>query len=137
MNKKKIILVILILGIVGAFIAYKMYNKPHVDVAATSSDITITANNLLNDFSTDETSANAKYLDKIVEVSGTIAKLETEADKGVVVLQTNEDFGSVRCTLSEASTQKINDLKVGDNITLKGICTGYLMDVVLVKSEIK
>jgi DNA/RNA endonuclease YhcR with UshA esterase domain len=136
MNKKKIISTILILGILGAFIAYKMYNKPHVDVAETAADISIAANTILTEFSTDETTANAKYLDKIVAVKGAISAIKTEKGKGIITLKTNDDFGNILCHLSEVSTQKISDLKEGQTITVKGICTGFLMDVVLVKSEI-
>ena len=137
MNFKKIIIAILILGTIGAFVGYKMYNKPHVDVAEVAADISIAADKILNEFSTDETEANTKYLDKIVAVKGEISEIKTEKEKGIITLKTNDDFGSVLCHLSEKSTHKINTLKVGQTITVKGICTGYLMDVVLVKSEFK
>ena len=136
MNRKKVVITVLIFGMLGAFLAYTMYNKPHVDVAETTADISITANTLLNEFSTDETTANGKYLDKIVAVRGDISAIKTEKAKGIITLKTNDDFGSILCHLSEASTQKISDLKEGQTITVKGICTGFLMDVVLVKSEI-
>ena len=136
MNRKKVVITVLIFGMLGAFLAYTMYNKPHVDVAETTADISITANTLLNEFSTDETTANVKYLDKIVAVKGDISAIKIEKAKGIITLKTNDDFGSILCHLSEASTQKISDLKEGQTITVKGICTGFLMDVVLVKSEI-
>lgn len=136
MSKKKIIIGIIVLGIIGAFIAYKMYNKPHVDVAEASADITISANKILEEFSTDETAANSKYLEKIVEVKGVITETKIEKEKGIISLKTNDDFGSVLCHLSETSTKKMSALKEGQTITVKGICTGYLMDVILVKSEI-
>ena len=136
MNRKKIFLAIIILAVIAGFVGYKMYNKPHVDVAESSSDIVITADNLVQAFSTDETAANEKYLDKIVEVKGEISSMKLENEKGIVYLKTSDDFASVLCNLSESSTQKMNDLKEGQTIIVKGICTGFLMDVVLVKSEI-
>jgi len=136
MKAKKIISAIVLLGIIGAFIAYKMYNKPHVNVAGTKSDIVLTADKILTDFSTNETEANNKYLEKIIEVSGVVLETSTEKEKGIVTLKTNNDFGSVLCHLSDKSTKKINDIEEGQSIKLKGICTGYLMDVILVKCEI-
>ena len=136
MNKKKIILSILVLAIVGSFIAYKMYNKPHVNVAESKSDIVLTADKILSDFSTDENAANTKYLEKIIEVKGTVSDIKTENEKGIITLKTNDDFGSVLCHLSESSTKKINSIKEGQEIKVKGICTGFLMDVILVKCEI-
>lgn len=136
MNKKKILVSILLLAIIGTFIAYKVYNKPHVNVAKSSADITITANKILNEFSSDETSANTKYLEKIIEVSGTVSDVKIEKEKGIITLKTNDDFGSVLCHLSEESTKLMSTIKVGQNIKLKGICTGFLMDVILIKCEI-
>mgnify|MGYP000285961114 FL=1 len=136
MKRKKILSAILILGIIGAFIAYKIYNKPHVNVANSKVDISLTANKILNDFSTDENDANAKYLEKIIEVKGEIVSLKTEKGLGIISLKTNDDFGTVLCHLSEESTRKMRNFKEGQTISVKGICTGYLMDVILVKSEI-
>ena len=136
MKIKKIIIGILILGILGAYVAFKIYNKPHVNVVKTSADIIISANKIIEDFSTDETSANTIYLDKIIEVKGVISEVKIEKEKGIITLKTNDDFGSVLCYLSEESTREIRTLNEGETITVKGICTGYLMDVILVKAEI-
>ena len=136
MNKKKIITIILGIGIISLFIAYQIYNKPHVNVSDTKSDITITADQIINDFSSDETKANRSYLDKIIKISGVISELKVVKQKGIITLKTNHDFGSVLCHLSDKASQKINSLKEEQTLTLKGICTGFLMDVILVKCEI-
>jgi DNA/RNA endonuclease YhcR with UshA esterase domain len=133
MKIKKIIIGILVLGIIGAFIAYKMYNKPHVNVEEASADISITADKILNDFSSDENSANLKYLDKIIQVNGVVSEINIE--KGIITIETNDDFGNVICHLSEEASRKISGLQEGQIIVVKGICTGFLMDVILVKCE--
>lgn len=135
MNKKKIILSALVVVILGAFLGYKMYNKPHKNITETSADISVSANAILEEFSSDEKTANSKYLEKIIAVTGTISAIKIEKGKGIITLTTQDDFGGVLCHLSENATKKINTLKTGQVITVKGICTGYLMDVVLVKSE--
>ena len=136
MNTKKIIAVILGFGIISLFIVYKIYNKPHVNVLDEKSDITITADQIINNFSSDETKANRSYLDKIIKISGVISELKVVKQKGIITLKTNHDFGSVLCHLSDKASQKINSLKEGQTVTLNGICTGFLMDVILVKCEI-
>lgn len=136
MNRKKIIIVILVLAIIGAFVAYKMYNKPHINVASSKADISLSADKILNDFSSDENAANSTYLEKIIEVKGIISEVKIEKDKGIISLKTKDDFGSVLCHLSEKATKEMIYLKEGQTIRLKGICTGYLMDVILVKCEI-
>jgi hypothetical protein len=136
MKTKKIIIGILVLGILSAFVAYKMYNKPHLNVGEASADISISAEKILGDFSADEMTANLKYLEKIIEVKGVISELNIEKQKGIITLKTTDDFGSVLCHLSEEATKKMSVFQVGEIITVKGICTGYLMDVILIKSEI-
>ena len=132
MKAKKIILILSLLIFLGGFIAYKMYNKPHVNVAETSSDVSLEAVKIVDDFSSDEIMANTTYLDKIVQVSGIINSIKTENETVIVALAGNS-FGDVLCYLSEKSKTKVNTLKEGQRVTLKGICTGFLLDVVLVK----
>jgi hypothetical protein len=136
MKTKKIGIAVLISLLIAAFVAYNIYNKPHVNVGETSSDITITAAEILNNFTVDETSANAIYLEKIIEVIGVISDIKVERKKGIITLKTNDDFGNVLGHLSDEATNNISTLKIGQTVTLKGICTGYLMDVILVKCEI-
>lgn len=131
--KKYIIIAIIISGV---FFIHNVYNKPHTDVAETLVEIRISADKIVEDFSLDETIANRNYLDKTIAVKGVISATKIENNKGIVTLKTNDDFGSVLCYLSTESTRKINLLRVGDTTVVKGICTGYLMDVVLIKSEI-
>ena len=136
MKFKKIVLPIILLSIVIAVVAYNVYNKPHVDVADAKADVTVTAENFFLEFSKDEVKANTQYLDKIIQVQGLIQNLKVESELGVVTLKTEDDFGTVQCNLSREATSNFKLLKENDLVTIKGICTGYLMDVVLVKSEI-
>ena len=136
MKFKKIVLPLILLSVGIAIVAYNVYNKPHIDVVDAKADVVVTANNLFTEFSTDEAKANAEYLDKIIQVKGFIQKLSIENGIGIVTLKTEDDFGSVQCNLSTEAKNDFNLLKENELVTIKGICTGYLMDVVLVKSEI-
>jgi hypothetical protein len=137
MTAKKIIFGILLLFFFGAIIGYKIYNKPHVNVAQEKAAISSTASVLLEAFSADETAANLKYLGKIIQVKGVISKIEIVNKKGSISLETEALFGSVLCTLTPEESLSIKELKIGQEILLKGLCTGFLMDVVLVKCIIK
>jgi len=135
-NVKKLIGILLIVALSSTIIGYKIYNKPHVNVAENSADIAQTANRLFIDFSTDETKANTTYLGKIIAVKGVVANIAEEGEKRIVTLQTSDDFGSVICYLAKDESMNIAAIKKGQAIVLKGICTGFLMDVILVKCVI-
>jgi hypothetical protein len=136
MKVKRIISVVLVVGFLSVFIGYKIYNKPHINVAEEATDIALTASMLLIDFSKDETKANAKYLDKIIAVKGVVTHIGEEGEKRAITLQASDDFGSIICYLAEDDSMNRAAIKKGQAIVLKGICTGFLMDVILVKCVI-
>jgi hypothetical protein len=136
MKVKRIIRVLLVVGFLSVFIGYKIYNKPHINVAEEATDIALTASMLLIDFSKDETKANAQYLDKIIAVKGVVTHIAEEGEKRAITLQASDDFGSIICYLAEDDSMNRDAIKKGQAIVLKGICTGFLMDVILVKCVI-
>lgn len=124
----KIIWTVLIVGfIIGAFIFYKTWYKPHRDVKEENA-VQVTAQSILDAYTTDEQKANALYLDKAIAVQGNVGEVtKTQQGKTVVSLKTSDSMAGIRCTMKENT-----NVAVGENVTIKGICTGYLMDVTLV-----
>lgn len=130
---KRIIIIILAIALVGGIIAYQMYNKPHKDMTSAESDISIEASELLKAFETDESAANQQYNDKVIAVSGKVADVGNEDGIVKVTLDAGNPLGGVICQLDELSEHDRTDFEIGETVTLKGLCTGYLMDVVLVR----
>jgi len=92
--------------------------------------ITIEASALFDEYSANEKAANAKYIDKVLEVSGEVTNVSKNAEGlTVIMLKTNDLMFGVNCTMEEKEVK----CKAGDKLTLKGICTGYLTDVVLIR----
>lgn len=131
---KKIVIAILILGVAGGIYGYYMFNKKNESISSMKTEIKTSASQLLTDFESDEPVANEKYLDKVVEVTGQVSKVESKEASTSVYLDTGNPLSSVICQLEDPS-QNVT-YKNDEDITVKGICTGYLMDVVLVRSEI-
>lgn len=50
----------------------------------------------------------------------------------IVALETENPMFGIRCTMVGPTI----NAKPGDSVTIKGICTGYLSDVVIIKSTI-
>lgn len=125
--------VLLLLLVSGVFIY--QYNKPARNVNGEQA-IQITAEQLFQQFSTNEQVANTLYLNKVVEVKGDVVDIKhTEQGKDVVILKSSDPMFGTTCTLAHNS-EEIAMLKPGDQATLKGICTGYLTDVVLIRGEL-
>lgn len=132
---KKLIFIGFVLGLLAAGVGYYFYNKPLDSVQSMRTDISIDASGLLIEFENNEAEANGKYLDKVVEVKGTILELKQQESKSTLYLDTNNPMSSIICELEKQID--VSEMKVGDQVTVKGICTGYLMDVVLVRCIIE
>lgn len=118
-------------AVVGAFFAWKEYDRRPASTASLAPDITIAASELLADFQADENTANTTYNDKVVEVSGTVKELLLHEDgPPEVILETGDMLAGVSCSF-EAGAEV--PWEVGQEARIKGICTGMLMDVVLVR----
>lgn len=131
---RRIILIIIALVIIGgAAIGTYLWFKPHKNMQRATADITLTAPELMAAFNNDEAAANAKYLDKVVAVSGKVKEATTNDGVTVVSLEADDDFGAVSCELDRFSDQKRTTFAPGEQLTLKGMCSGKTIDVVLVQ----
>lgn len=126
---KIILAVLLIGGAIGGFVAYKMWNKPFADVSEMEG-MKVSADALYKAFESNEQQANATYVGKVVEVSGTVGEIEkTDSIARVMLTFPDAMMGAVRVTLDTRHLADADAVKSGDNATFKGFCNGYLMDV--------
>jgi hypothetical protein len=117
---------------VAGFLIYS-YNKPPRNVVSETG-LPITATELYTKFTSNEPQANHAYLNKVLQVSGQVLEVKSTSSAGrVVVLNTGDPMFGVACTLNKADPST-PPVKPGEKITVKGICTGYLSDVVLTNS---
>jgi len=131
---KKYLKYLLLLVVIGGAFGFYMYNKPHQNMTKAVADLQITATQIFTDFDTDESQANAKYLDKIVAISGIIKEISTD-ENGMtsLTLEAGSDMFGVICQMDNLTKHTRTDFQEGEKVKMKGICTGVLMDVVLVR----
>jgi hypothetical protein len=128
--KKFFLFAVPIIIIIGAAIGWYQFNKPQRNVADLSAQPVMAAN-LFKEFSTNETAANTMYLNKALEVTGKVLEVkQTPQARQQVILDSGDPMFGIACTLD----QPAQNLKAGDQVTIKGICTGYLNDVILINS---
>ncbi len=125
----KIALFAVLLFVITILIALSLYFKKHSDLSSAKPDYVITATALQSEFEENENAASEKYINKILEVTGTISSV-TQADSSNIniSLKTGSDISSVICTFASTDMSKF---KTGDEVTIRGECSGVLMDVLL------
>ena len=132
MRNKKWVIGVAILVVLGFVYGLYLYNKPVQAMNKLKPDYNLTADQLYNEFDENETVASENYLDKVIAVTGIVSGVEQSSDQVMSVrLKSDHPVFGVLCELE--SGKKKSDLSEGDEITFKGICTGKLMDVVLVR----
>lgn len=128
----KYIIALSVIGlIVAAIVSLYVFRKSDNSVAGKKPDFKVQCYDIVSEFESDEQSASTKYVDKIVEVEGEIAEISSDEESIVIMLKDPNSFSGVSCSISKGEITESEIGKIGDKIKVKGICTGYLMDVTL------
>ncbi|HWB24644.1 MAG TPA: hypothetical protein VG738_04150 [Chitinophagaceae bacterium] len=91
--------------------------------------IPVTSSRIVSLYEKNEHSADSLFLDKAIQVTGEITSMQVnQQGMPTVTLKSDDPMSSVFCTLKN----KHPVLKTGSIVTIKGICTGYLSDVIVI-----
>ncbi|WP_205509511.1 OB-fold protein [Longitalea arenae] len=129
MSKKRIIIggiVVVILAL--ATYGWYQYNRTVKGLHDVRADYSVNATALINEFISNEDSANKKYLNRILAVKGVIKNIESGEGAGTIVLGDSTDLSGVRCVLDSSAHSKTASLQRGALITIKGAITGFSKD---------
>jgi len=111
--RKKVILFFLLICVVS-FGVYSYVYKSHRNISDEKASYTFKTNQLIEEYSRDENSANSKYLDKVIVVSGKVTQINT-TEKSITLDE----------KLSGLVIDDLSTVKVDDSIILKGRFLGY------------
>lgn len=115
---------------------YYLYNKPHRSAADATIAFSIGADSLFAQYQADEHSADQKYLGKVIEVKGKLAEIQHSGQSEIWILSglpgTSPGGGGINCQLFAPDKAPARPPQPGDEVTIKGRCTGFLMDVNMV-----
>ena len=127
------LLAVTLVAVITGIYGYREYNRGLADTHSLKSAFKIEASDFVGKFESNEPEANALYADKTVSVHGVVSAIQMTDTSGTVFLNDGSSVTSVMCQFGKESNQEIKNLKTGVHATIKGICSGYLMDVVMVR----
>ena len=84
----------------------------------------------------DEERSDSLYADKIIEVTGHIKEIMFLNNRNTIILNSNTENFGVICDVNPNQKRKIKQLKKHQKIRVKGICKGFLKDVILLNCSI-
>lgn len=122
---------ILILLFISAGVYWYLANEKFSDTGKKKSAYTINAPELIKEFQKNDNAANKRYADKIITVNGTVSEIET-ADTTVNIKFIDTATGSyIIFAFQEQHLAEAKSVKVGDNISVKGSCSGGIYSEIL------
>lgn len=132
---KIIIWVILVAGLAGIGGLYYVFNMPRRNLAQEKALFTISAQQLIQEFKGNENEATRKYLDKAISVKGEIKSIR-ELEHHGKIFSLADAMEGVSCQMDSAVVSKnetrLRSFQVGAEVTIKGRCSGMLMDIQLI-----
>jgi len=88
-------------------------------------EVKVSAEILIKDYRENEVSADDKYRNKILEVTGVVSQVKKEGlSRVIVILQKPKTYWGVKCQLNKDYKDVAGELRAGDKITVIGKCTG-------------
>jgi len=126
---------LVVLIIVGVF-GYYLYNKPMDSLDHVKSVATLSADSIFKLYELDEVRTNELYLDKVITVTGKIQNVLSDTSGVSINLQTSSGLFGVTCKM-ETENLDVSQFSEGQVVHVKGLCSGYLMDVVLIRCVVQ
>lgn len=121
-TKRNIFLIFIAIIVIAAIIGFAIWNQPHRDIKDATA-LKTTAVLLYKNLTKDSANMKSKFINKVVDVSGEVKNvLKNQKGDQIILLKTDISGGSVNCTMEE----KTSNVKPGDTISIKGICSGYI-----------
>lgn len=126
-------MIVLVLIIISLFFIINLYNKPFIDIKKSNPKLEVTAQEILDDYLADEYSANEKYVDNLIQIKGEIADISFDKGISIITLKDTNGFSSIICHMLPETNLNVLKHKKGNQVMIKGICTGYLIDIMMVR----
>ena len=128
---------VILLGLAAVLFVFRT-TRP--DMNRLKTDFRIQAAELYQDFESDEPAALDRYSGKILEVTGVLETVEKDLGGNRILILLDPLFG-VSCTIDSLQSaqhgERLNSLRSGDTVTVKGRCDGMLTDVKMVGCILK
>jgi hypothetical protein len=138
MSKKGIIwMSVLLVVAIGGLYVYKEYTRRNKDLTDVKPDLQVKADQLINEYESDDSVANKKYLGKILEVTGKVRELKKDDDGYyMVILGDTSELSSVRCLIDTIHQEDAARLRLHTSTTVRGACTGFNKDEMGLGSDV-
>jgi hypothetical protein len=112
----------------AAAYGYNEYQRTNKDLLHAKPVIYMKAADLIQAYEKDSLAFHQNYLDKIIAVNGIVKNRDVQGNPVVFTIGQNGALSGVQCSMDSSHSDLYNTLQEGQNVKLKGICTGARKD---------
>lgn len=138
-HKSKFFLIVIVVLILfgGYLFISSLFKESNQPLNTTTADLVVHSNELIKDFSINEKQSVKIYAGKIIEVKGVVEEINYLNNKTTLILKGDDSNFGIICEMNPIENDKVAELKPNDSILIKGICKGYLKDVILLNCALQ
>jgi hypothetical protein len=123
----------IILAASGSIYALSEYSRKPMGTEKLKPTFYLQASKLVSQFEQEEANATSRYADKVIAIYGPVSSINITDSSAAVFVGGQNRESSVMCQFDRHHLKTVRKLKPGYLVTIKGVCAGYLMDVVMVR----
>lgn len=128
----KIIFSIIIVSVVIGFVLFNSQASLNDNIMANNKATVLPIDQMIQVFQNDALSAKEQYINQLVQVKGRVHDITYLNDRQTIILKGAEFQDSyIICDMSPEDTNVDKSIQIGQEISLKGVCKGFLLDVIL------
>lgn len=109
----------------------KIFDEKFDSTENVKADYTITATGLLKEFMANDSAANKKYNEKVLEINGMVSAIDLAADSTSTIRFEDSTGSYAIFSMEKDQIDKMKNIKAGDTVTVKGICSGSIFSDIL------
>lgn len=137
-RKKNIASAVVLLAFVVLAIGSTDTDTDTQEVQSQEPSYTLSAEQLYDEYDSNEVAADGVYKGKVIVVSGTIQDIGKDImDEAYIIIGGQGFLDGVQCYFTEAGLSTVSQLSKGDFVTVKGEVQGKMGNVVVRKSSLQ
>lgn len=117
------IAIFLPLAILGVLVAVYYLRQPNT-VKSKKADFEISSTALNKEFLINDSIANIKYSNKVIEVTGPVANIRNSDMHGTIITMDDAMMG-MRCVMDTTVKSLPEEVKIGSTVRIKGVLIGF------------
>jgi tRNA_anti-like len=117
----------------GAYMVGEKYimSETHSATENVKADYTVNSVDLIKEFLANDTATNRKYLDKTMVINGNTSAVEILSDSTSTIRFADSTGSYAIFSLEKSELPRVQNIKKGDPVSLKGVCSGSIFSEIL------